>query len=302
MEFLDREGAPFDEKVWEEIDRVARRTIKDLAVGRRLVATAGPLGMHARVGIGDDRPTGDEEEAGAVAGEDPGETHVHVPRVRTMPLLHHPFRIGVRAVEAFHTRGEPLDTRAVAEAARALALTEERIVFQGLRSAGIQGLLRAEGAHEVEASDWSDPAGVADDLLGALAQLDEAGRHGPYAVAVAPSWWYRLFRPFPGTSLTPHAQLSPLFEGGIVKAPALESGAVVVARDDGGPKLVLGQDAVAGFDGREGIYYRFSLFESVTLLPGGPGAVAVVSAETAHRRQRPERESGNAAPRPDELM
>ena len=68
----------------------------------------------------------------------------------------------------------------------------------------------------------------------------------------------------------------PAFPGGIVKAPGLQDGAVVVVRSASGPRAVVGQELSAAYDGREGIFHRISLVESVTLLPGVPGSVAVL--------------------------
>lgn len=284
MSRLDREVAPFDSKVWEVIDGVARRAVLDTGVARRLLRVVGPLGMDARVGIGEDEQAG-EEEAGSVGGDAAATPHVHMPRVRILPLLHAPFRMGLRAIEAFETRGEPLDTRAIAEAARVLAEAEDALVFEGDLRTGIRGLVGGAIAGEIAAGDWSEPANVSADLLGALSALDDAGRHGPFAAALPPARYYALFRPFPGTSLTPHAQLAPLFEGGIHKAPTLRDTFVVLVRDEAGPKLMLGQDLAAAYDGREGVFHRFSLLESATVLPGSAGSVVLLRGATlAHPR------------------
>jgi hypothetical protein len=61
-----------------------------------------------------------------------------------------------------------------------------------------------------------------------------------------------------------------------VKAPSLADGAVIVVRSPSGPRAVIGQELAAAYDGREGIFHRISLVESVTLLPGVPGSVAVL--------------------------
>jgi uncharacterized linocin/CFP29 family protein len=169
---------------------------------------------------------------------------------------------------------EPLVLTEAAEAARQIGRAEDRLLLHGSQAAGVRGLLAHEGAIELAAGDWSDPGRAADDLLGALARLDAAGRHGPFAVAVSPGRFYQLLRPYPGSALTPHSQLLPAFAGGIVKAPALEDGAVVAVRSASGPRAVVGQDLAAAYDGREGIFHRISLVESVTLLPGVPGSVA----------------------------
>ncbi|BDG03251.1 family 1 encapsulin nanocompartment shell protein [Anaeromyxobacter oryzae] len=277
MSWQDREGASFGQEVWDQIDRVARAAADEVRAARRLVTLVGPLGFDARAGVAEDEP--------AHGGEDEAEerTHVHVPRVRALPVLHRTFSLGARAVEALEKRGEPLTLTETAEAARNVARAEDRLLFHGHGGAGVAGLLGHPGALELPLGDWSDPARAADDLLAALARLDQAGRHGPYAVALAPARYYQLLRPHAGTALTPYQQLQPAFEGGLVKAPALSDGAVVVMRSESGPRAVVGQELTATYDGREGIFHRISLVESVTLLPGVPGSVAVLRGSAASR-------------------
>ncbi len=268
MSWLDRDAAPFGQEVWDQIDATARAAADEVRAGRRVVDVVGPLGFAARAGVAEDEPVlVDEAEAQA---------HVHVPRVRALPVLHRTFALGARSVAARDALREPLVLSEAAEAARQIARAEDRLLFAGNAAAGVRGLVAHEGAIELTAGDWSDPARAADDLLGALARLDAAGRHGPYAVAVSSARFYQLLRPYPGSALTPHAQLLPAFAGGIVKAPALADGALVVVRSASGPRAVIGQDLAAAYDGREGIFHRISLVESVTLLPGIPASVAVL--------------------------
>lgn len=269
MSWLDREGASFGQEVWDQIDAVARATAAEVVAARKILPVAGPLGVGVRAGVSEDEAVGDEEDVA-------GEVHVHVPSTHALPLLHRPFQLGARSVEAFLTRGEPLDLREAAEAARVIARAEERLLFTGHARAGGAGLLRHPGALELPLHDWSDPRRAADDLLAALAQLDSVGRHGPYAAALSPARYWQLFRPYEGTSLTPHAQLSALFEGGMVKASGLVEGAVVVTKSASGPRVLVGQELAAAYDGREGVFHRISLVESVTLLEGVPGSVAVL--------------------------
>jgi uncharacterized linocin/CFP29 family protein len=268
MTWQDHESAPFGQEVWDQIEATARSAADEVRAARRVVDVVGPLGFGARAGVAEDEPIRAEDtEARA---------HLHMPRVGALPVLHRTFALGARSVVANEAQGEPLVLSEVAEAARQIARAEDRLLFGGNAAAGVRGLMGHEGAIEVAAGDWSDPARAADDLFSALARLDAAGRHGPYAVAVSPARYYQLLRPYPGTALTPHAQLLPAFAGGIVKAPALEDAAVVVARSASGPRAVIGQELAAAYDGREGIFYRISLVESVTLLPGTAGSVAVI--------------------------
>jgi uncharacterized linocin/CFP29 family protein len=211
-----------------------------------------------------------------VVDDEAEHVHVHVPRVRALPVLHRTFSLGARAVAAREALREPLVLSEAAQAAREIARAEDRLIFSGHRGAEVVGLLEHAGAIEIAAGDWSDPGRAADDLLSALSRLDASGVHGPFAVAIAPARFYQLLRPYPGSGLTAHQQISPAFPGGIVKAPALTDAAVVVARTASGPRAVVGQDLTAAYDGREGIFHRLSLVESVTLLPGVEGSVAIV--------------------------
>jgi uncharacterized linocin/CFP29 family protein len=267
MTWLDREAAPFGQEVWDQIDAVARAAADEVRAARRLLDVVGPLGFSARAGIAEDEPIADDVEE---------RVHLHVPRVRALPVLHGTFALGARAIAAREGCREPLVLSDAAEAARRIGRAEDRLLFAGNDAAGVRGLLGHEGALELAPGDWNDPARAADDLLGALARLDAAGRHGPFAAAISPARFYQLLRPHAGTSLTPYQQLLPAFAGGIVKAPALADGAVVVVRSAAGPRAVIGQDLAAAYDGREGIFHRISLVESVTLLPGAPGSVAVL--------------------------
>jgi uncharacterized linocin/CFP29 family protein len=267
MTWQDRDQAPFGQGIWDEIDRVAGAAADEVRAGRRLLEVVGPLGFGARAGVAED----------AAVREDSAEAvHVHVPAVRAMPVLHRTFSLGARNVAAREVSREPLVLADAAEAARQIGRAEDRLLFAGNTAAGVGGLLRQEGAIEVEAGDWSDPSRAADELLSALARLDGAGRHGPFAAAVSPGRFYQLLRPHAGSALTPYQQLLPAFAGGIVKAPALQDGAIVVVRSAAGPRAVVGQDLAAAYDGRDGIFHRISLVESVTLLPGVAGSVAIL--------------------------
>ncbi len=273
MSWKDREGSPFPQDVWDVIDATVRAAAEEVRAARRVVEVVGPLGFAARAGVAEDRPARGE---GGAADEAVTTPHVHVPAVQVLPVIHRTFSLGARAVEAFLARGEPLSSTEMAEAARQVARAEDRLLVEGHAAAGVRGLLDHAGALQLKAGDWSDPARAADELLGALAQLDAAGRHGPFAAAVSPARYYHLLRPHPASGVSPLEQLRPAFTGGIVKAPTLADGAIVVVRSGSGPRAIVGEELAAAYDGREGIFHRISLVESVTLQPGVPGSVAVL--------------------------
>ncbi len=276
MSWQDRDAAPFGQEVWDALDRAALSGANEVRAVRRLLGVLGPLGFDARAGVAEDTAVDVAGEEAGGEDEAEGRTHVHVPRVRALPVLHRTFSLGARQVEALSRRGEPLVLTSAAEAGRRMGGMEDRLLLQGHAGARVRGLLEHEGAVALGLGDWGDPGRAADELLDALTRLDQAGRHGPYAAALSPGRYYQLLRPYAGGALTPYQQLLPAFEAGIVKAPALADGALVVERSESGPKVVVGQELTAAYDGREGIFHLISLIESVTLLPGAPGSVALL--------------------------
>jgi uncharacterized linocin/CFP29 family protein len=266
VSWRDREAAPFGQDLWDQIDAVVASAAAEVRAGRRILASIGPLGFDARVGVAED----------VVVDEGEDRATVLLPRARTLPVLTRRVALGARAVDASEKRREPLLFEGIAEAARQVARSEDRLLLEGLASAGLVGLAGHAGVLELGVGDWSDPGRAADDLLGALARLDAAGRHGPYAAAISPARFYQLLRPHPNTGLTPLQQLAPAFEGGLHKAPAVADGAIVVMRSAAGPRVVIGQDLTAAYDGRDGPFHQLSIVESVGLLPGAPGSVAML--------------------------
>ena len=51
MSWQDRDGAPFGQDVWDEIDAVARGAADEVRAERRLLEVVGPLGFSARAGV-----------------------------------------------------------------------------------------------------------------------------------------------------------------------------------------------------------------------------------------------------------
>ena len=61
-DYLMRDGAPFGEKLWEQIDDEVVKVIKQMLVGRRFISLVGPLGwgvdLAPKFGLDSDEPFG----------------------------------------------------------------------------------------------------------------------------------------------------------------------------------------------------------------------------------------------------
>ncbi|MGE0258633.1 MAG: family 1 encapsulin nanocompartment shell protein [Alphaproteobacteria bacterium] len=269
MDTLNRGHAPFPEHIWEMIDHAAASAARDRLTGRRYLDLEGPFGLGLTViEVGNDdycRQPG-PDEAGQILG-----------RAMQVPMIRKSFRLSIRRVAAHLDNGQPLDLSPVEDAAEAVADREEELIYTGQPAFGVYGLLNVEGKHQIEAGDWSAPQTALHDVLAAATRLDEAGFHGPYALALAPALYNNLFLLFPGTDVAGIEHLRRLCTAGIYKAP-IEGGVLVDTRAG---VLILGQDLAAGYSSQDGVHYHLYLSESIVLRIDEPGAICVIPAHVA---------------------
>ena len=267
MDTLNRDHAPFPAHIWEMIDAAAAGAARDRLTGRRFLDLEGPFGLGLTVieiGHDDYCRQPEPDEAGQILG-----------RAMQVPMIRKSFRISIRRVAAHLDNGQPLDLSPAGDAAEAVADREEELIYQGQPAFGVYGLLNIEGRQQVEGGDWSlDPNAALTDVLNAATRLDEAGFHGPYALALAPALYNNLFRLFPGTDVTGLEHLRRLATSGIYKAP-IEGGVLVATRVG---VLILGQDFSAGYSSQDGIHYYLYISESIVLRIDEPRAICVISA------------------------
>ncbi len=259
--YLAREDAPFDATTWQLLDQTMIETARGQLSGRRLLPIEGPFGLGLKT-----VPLRDEEdEDGFVAS-------------RTLPvvLIKELFTLPTRDLITYEEEGIALDTAAVQEATLAAVRREDELVFHG--RGDVPGLLNTEDAQTLTLSAWDAVGAAADDLIEAVSLLDEAGFHGPYSLALTPRRYNRLLRRYPQGNMTELEHLRALVTDGIVKAPALEEGGVLLASGRQHASLVLGQDLTIGFIGPAGSEVEFSLSESLTVRVRHPQAVCLLEA------------------------
>jgi uncharacterized linocin/CFP29 family protein len=265
MDYLNRGMAPFGEGIWERIDEAAVHAARDVLTGRRFLEVDGPYGVGlTSVEVGNDdycrQPT--PEEAGAVMG-----------RAISVPMLRKDFRLSIRRVAAYQDMGQPLNLTPVEDAAEAVARREEEFIYYGQADFRLQGLLTAEGRGHHDGGDWGNIDQALEDVLAAVNILDEHGFRGPYALALAPSFYNGLFRRYAGTNMLQVEHLRRLCQLGVYKA-AIQGGVLVDPRVG---KLIIGHDLMTGYMHQDGVHYHMYVRESVVLRLDEPRAICTLS-------------------------
>lgn len=253
MNHLFRDLAPISAAAWKEIEDEAGRTLKTMLAARKLVDFVGPLGWDAAsVSLGRSEPL-----------PPPPGTEAESRMRRVLPLieLRVPFDLRRSELDAVDRGARDIDLDPVIQAARRIAIAEDRAVFHGHAAAGIRGMVE---------SGTADALGLAGDVTGypkliatALGRLRDRGVGGPYAVALSERAYTDL------TEATQHGY--PVLQhvrrligdGPLVWAPGLD-GALVVSMRGGDFELTVGQDLSIGYLSHTADTVRLYLEESFT--------------------------------------
>ncbi len=251
MSNLHRELAPITDGAWAEIEEEARRTFKRNIAGRRVVDVVGPAGLDlAAVG------TGHTEAIDAPGGG----VQARLRTSRPVVELRVPFTVTRTAVDDVERGAQDSDWDPVKEAAKTIALHEDRAVFEGYAAARITGIKQAT-SHEPMALP-GDPLQAPTALAQALSILRLDGVDGPYSILMdAESFTAVSETTDHGYPIKEH--LKRLIDGEIVWAPGLE-GAVVLTTRGGDFALHIGQDLSIGYTAHDAENIELYLTESFT--------------------------------------
>ncbi len=257
--YLGREGAPFDEGIWEMIDGVMKNAAVSTMVGRRLLSLEGPYGLGLKF-----IPMPDKKISEGVTAS----------QVLPVMYIYKNFQLDVREIANYERDKIALDLSPVAEAAIWCAKNEDNIIFNGTGSN--PGLLNSEGSHKAELSSWQNIGQAADDIIKAVSTLDAAGFHGPYSLALAPGLYNLLLRRYPQGSSTELEHIKSIVGDGVYKAPVLSKGGVLIASGVQFTSLIIGQDMSIGFVGPAEEKLELSISESLAVRIRVPGSVCVL--------------------------
>lgn len=264
MDYLNRKASPFDADLWKEFDAAALKAARDMLTGRRFLDVDGPYGVGLNtIEVGNDNFCRQPQpgEAGAVMGH-----------AISVPMLRRSFNLSIRRLAGHLEKDQPLDTTPVEEAAEAVAAREEEFVYYGQKDFNLHGLLTSPGRNEIAGGDWSDPDTALENVVAAVTRLDEAGFRGPHALVAEPEIYNGLFRRYGESDLPQAAHISRLCTLGIFKAPI--KGAAVI--DPRAGKIIIGQDAMVGYSGSDGIHAQLFVSESIVLKLDSPAAVCTI--------------------------
>jgi len=189
---LRRDAAPLTERTWKAIDEAVAQAARHVLAGRRVATFDGPRGWdHAATRLGTMKPCATRE----------GKATVCVEEMALLAEVRAEFALSWTTLELFDRGAPALDTGPAENAAREVALAEDRIVFYG-EPVG-HGLLISKESPTVTTQDWAKPGQAVTDVLHAVERLDSHGIGGPYELVLAPARYYTFLQGTEGEGGSP---------------------------------------------------------------------------------------------------
>jgi uncharacterized linocin/CFP29 family protein len=251
---------------WKAVDDEATARLKTNLAARKLVDFSGPHGWaHSATALGRSVP---------IASPSTG-ARARLRRVLPLVELRMPFTLARAELDDVARGADDIDLSGLEQAAHAIAVTENAIVFHGYPEAGIDGIVGAS-PHPVlplPEQGAAYPRAVAK----SVALLQDAGVGGPYGLAVAPAVHTSIVEAveYGGYLLLDH--LRGILGGPVVRAPGVE-GAVVLSLRGGDFVLEAGQDLSVGYAAHSVDTVGLYLEESLTFRVTAPDAAVALAA------------------------
>lgn len=163
--------------------------------------------------------------------------------VKPLVELRVPFELSRQTIDDVERGSNDSDWQPAKDAAKKLAFTEDRAIFNGYADAGISGI-RESTSNPIETLP-ADVRDYPDAVAHALSQLRLVGVNGPYSVLLGAGEYTALAETRDhGYPVLEHVQR--IVDGDLIWAPAIE-GAFVVTTRGGDFELNLGQDISIGY-------------------------------------------------------
>ena len=258
--YMARDDAPIEPETWKAMDAATVETARSILVGRRMLPVEGPYGFGLKSVPLEDLQL--EEDVYASSS-------IPVAAIQTG------FTLGKRDLADYERDGLPLNLNPLVDAAIRAAEHEDSIILKG--GPGLYGLLNYEGINVQALSSWEELGAAPADIIKAVIDLDNAGYHGPYALALSPRRYDTLYRRHPIGAFSELEQIQTIATEGVFKAPVLEKGGLIVNTGRIYASIVLGQDMTIAFIGPTKENLEFAIVESLALIIRRAGAICALT-------------------------
>lgn len=250
MDILKRNIAPLAASAWTEIDARASEVLRSRLTARKAVKVEGPKGWDFNA-----------LSEGRLDRISQGESGVKTGVYRIKPLVEARVTFKLNRWELDNiTRGaKGIDLGNLDEAVKQIGDFEERAIYYGYESGGIQGLEQSSGLSPL--AFGNDGSSIMDSLAQGLLLLKEHFHQGGSVLIVGEEAFTRLNREAHGYPLV--RRIETLIGGKILLSPVV-TGAFLLPFDNENLELTIGHDFAIGYESHDSEEVKFFISESFT--------------------------------------
>lgn len=265
MDLLKRSLAPITQEAWDVVDEEAVKVLKMSLSARRFADVKGPFGWNYH-----GWPMGRLAMADS-AFVDGAEHGVRV--IQPLVEVRVPFSMECRDLDDITRGSTTTDLTSLQNAARKIALFEEKAVYTGLEEASIQGMEKASDNGPVTVPAGDD--GMVESVAQAALILKDRSIEGPYCLICQKDLWKRIVTLSKGY---PARKRIEAIADKIILSPLVDRSFLVSERG-GDMELVLGQDLSIGYSETSQGKVHLYMTESFTFAVPGPEVIVPLKTE-----------------------
>lgn len=194
-------------------------------------------------------------------------------RVHHLVEVRVPFDLEIAELDNVVRGAKDVDLASLEQAARNVALFEERVVYHGLAEANIKGLKMC--AEDTCLTLGAQPEQLLEGIAEGITIFTERSMEGPYAFVAGPKIWSKMSAHLQGYPVKMQAE--NLLGGSVLLSPYLsgeyENEAYMISLRGGDLEIVLGQDLSVGYEKHTDRAVTLYFTESFTFRILEPAAV-----------------------------
>lgn len=262
MNILKKNMAPITDEAWKEINEQAGRIFKLYLSGRQFLDIDGPNGLDmGAVSTGHLIMPANAKKEGVNYG---------IREVMPLIEIRKPFDLDIMAMDDINRGALDADLEPLEEAAKEIALFEEKVIYEGFSKANIKGLEKSASDKATVLPD--DPVEFLAVISEQKRKLMKEGVEGPYSLVLSEDKMKVLNSISKGYPVD--KQLKKMISGKII--PQFANNKSYLLSERGGDyELVLGQDMSIGYDAHDTKKVKLYFTESFTFRVMSPEAIKV---------------------------
>jgi uncharacterized linocin/CFP29 family protein len=252
-------------EAWTEIDAQATRSLTATLSARKVLDVTGPMGPDF-AGVPEGRLDFPKKKSKERVAYGIHRVH-HLVETKVM------FDLEIAELDNVVRGAKDVDLTSLENAAREIALFEEKVVYHGLPEANIKGLKSCAG--DTCLTLGSKPEQLLEGIAEGITMFTERSIEGPYAFVAGPKIWSKMSAHLQGYPVKMQAE--NLLGGSVLLSPYLSgtygNEAYMISLRGGDLEIVLGQDLSIGYEKHSNTAVTLYFTESLTFRILEPAAV-----------------------------